>query len=463
MSNVINFNLDAAIAQRHLATATERSSRSIERLASGLRINRASDDPAGLAISSGMGAQLSAMRRSIQNAQDGTSLLQTAQGALEQHGTVLTRIAELAAQSQNGTNTDANRATMQAEVAQLLAQLDQIANNTDFNGRRLLDGSSTVAVSATNGTGSVTNLSGTADTQTGALALTVALATSKSATSSTALATTATAFTQASSITLNGYKFDFGTGNTVQQALDAMNAVSAQTGVTVGFTAGAPSSFNFSATVAGTAPTFAVASNTGDFGAIAAGAAAVDAAVTAPALPTGVSQVAGLGNTVRFSVASTATGAALTYKGLQFDVATAGTVSVNVGVNRAISLQVGPNASQTIGVSIASATTAALGINAIDISTVAGANAAKTLVDTAVTNVNSRRAALGALESRAQFAIASLRVGAENLAAARSRIQDLDVAAETVELTRTQILRTAGIAVLAQANQAPQQVLQLLR
>ncbi|TAK54334.1 MAG: flagellin FliC [Gammaproteobacteria bacterium] len=271
---VINTNMLSLNAQRNLSTSQTSLATALQRLSSGLRINSAKDDAAGLAISERFTAQIRGLNQAVRNANDGISLAQTAEGALAEVTNNLQRIRELAVQSANATNSASDRASLQAEVDQLIEEIDRVAGQTSFNGTALLDGSFTSAV-----------------------------------------------------------------------------------------------------------------------------------------------------------------------------------------------FQVGANEGETITVSVTvDATTATLGVDVADIATdETTAGAAITLVDAALDDINAARAEFGAIQNRFESVITNLSTAAENLTASRSRIRDADFAAETAALTRSQILQQAGVAILAQANAAPQLVLGLLR
>jgi flagellin len=271
MSMIINTNMASINAQRHLSTSQTGLQNSLEKLSSGYRINKAADDAAGLAISEKMRSQIKGLNQAARNAQDGISLVQTAEGALNETHSILQRMRELAVQSANDTNTDADRAQIQKEVTQLITEIGRISSTTNFNTQNLLDGTFTAKL-----------------------------------------------------------------------------------------------------------------------------------------------------------------------------------------------IHVGANAGQTISVSIANMDATALGVNAVDISSQAGGDGAITTLSTAIETVSSTRADLGAIQNRLQHTINNLNTAAENLTAAESRVRDVDMAAEMSTFTRNQILSQAGVAMLAQANQAPQAVLKLL-
>lgn len=268
----INHNIAALNTHRQLTANQALASRSLERLSSGLRVNRAGDDAAGLGISEGMRGQIRGLNQAVRNAQDGVSLIQTAEGALNETHAILQRMRELAVQSANDTNIIADRNALQAEVTQLIAEIDRVANTTQFNTQTLLDA---------------------------------------------------------------------------------------------------------------------------------------------------------------------------TFTGRVF--------------------QVGANAGQSITFGIADMRSTALGVNGVAIGTQTGANAAITTVSTAITTVSTERSSLGAMQNRLNHTINNLGTSAENLSAAESRIRDVDMAQEMMQFTKMNILQQAAQAMLAQAMQQPQGVLQLLR
>lgn len=266
----INTNVQALNASRTLSRSTNDLNKTLERLSSGLRINRASDDAAGLAIAEGFRSIVKGTQVAQRNAQDGVSLVQTAEGALSENTNILQRVRELAVQAANGTQSDANRATLDAEVQQLLAQIDDIAEDTEFNGIRVLSAAQT------------------------------------------------------------------------------------------------------------------------------------------------------------------------------------------------ITLQAGPQAGQTLEISVTGAKTNDLGINSVSVSSAAGAVSAISTIDAALKSVNNLRSTLGAQQNRLEFTINTLAIQEENSAASESSIRDADIARETIRFTRNQILVLAGTSILAQANVVPQTALQLL-
>ena len=278
MSLTINTNVASLNAQRNLGQSQGALNTALQRLSSGMRINSAKDDAAGLAISDRMTSQIRGLNQAVRNANDGISLAQTAEGALQETTNLLQRMRELAVQSSNGTNTDEDRESLDAEFQQLIEEIDRIANDTEFNNQKLLDGS-------------------------------------------------------------------------------------------------------FSANAAGVG-------------------------------------------------------------GMTF--------------------QVGAQAGQTISVSVAGATGTALGVASLDVKSFDNAQSAISAIDTAIGNIATNRGDLGAVQNRFESTIANLQNVSENVSAARSRIMDADIAQETSNLTKYNILQQAGVSILAQANQQPQLALSLL-
>ena len=445
----INHNIAALNTHRSLTGNTNASSKSLEKLSSGLRINRAGDDAAGLAISEKMRGQIRGLDMAAKNAQDGISLIQTAEGALNETHSILQRMRELAVQSSNDTNTDADRAELQKEITQLKDEIDRIGNTTEFNTKKLLDGRSGKNALVTGGTAAATAavISTGENAIGGTYSITVDTLATKTA--HAAGADVSTVNTAETNLVLNGVTFEFAAGATAADMASAINAKSKEIG--------------FEATVAGGGLTFQAL----DFGAgksltatgtastvVGAATAGVDAAVTAPA---GVTAVAN-GATV------TLTGGAL--DGTVIDVskvaAAAQTIELTVA-DDSLDFQIGANAGQKINVSIQDMRAGALGVDNIDVSSATTASEAINTIDSALSKVSGERSKLGAYQNRLEHTINNLGTSSENLSAAESRIRDVDMAKEMMDFTKNNILTQAAQAMLAQANQQPQGVLQLLR
>jgi len=401
---IINTNTISLNAQRNLSTNSASLATTIQRLSSGLRINSARDDAAGLAISERFTTQIRGLNQAARNANDGISLAQVAEGALGEVGSNLQRIRELAVQSANATNSQSDRDALNAEVRQLVDEVDRVAKQAEFNGTKLLDGSFTAQLF-----------------QVGANA-------------GQAIAITETADTRAAS--LGGAVFDTFTGTSV--AAGTATAATTITGIEITDSLGNVTTIDDVEVAIGDTATQIV-------GKIAAG-------INAKIGETGLyAEVAANGVDITFSSVRQAIDANGAFAGYTVDY--------------------GAVASSTAGVTLGTAPTAnstapvdnPFYLDELDISTVVGAGRALSIVDLSLTTVNGGRADLGAIQNRFSSVIANLTTNSENLTASRSRIRDADYAKETAELTRTQILQQAGTAMLAQANQIPQNVLTLLR
>lgn len=447
----INHNMSALNTYSRLTQATGSQQKSLEKLSSGLRINRAGDDAAGLAISEKMRAQIRGLDQAGRNAQDGISLIQTAEGALNETHSILQRMRELAVQSSNDTNVTSDRSALQNELNQLVSEVDRIGNTTEFNTKKLLNGGANVSGTyAVGAAGAVSVVGGTGDTTAGTVIQFDGVVKATAATTTSTGTTGGTALDSASTLTVNGVSFSFASGATEQNVLDTIN--NAGIGITASFTG--TNTLKLDSSVVGSASKIDISAATGDFLGLVDNTGA-DATMT---VDTGFTQYSAVGNTITIE-----DGAA---KGLQLQInATDATANqtVTVNSNGTLQLQIGANESQDMSLSIGDMRAAALGIQGVDISSATTAKTAITTINTALTNVSSERAKLGAVQNRLEHTINNLSASSENLTAAESRIRDVDMAKEMMEFTKNNILNQAATAMLAQANQQPQTVLQLLR
>jgi flagellin len=360
----INQNVAANNAHRNLTNTDNALSKSLERLSSGLRINRAADDAAGLSISEKMSAQVNGLNQASANAQDGISLIQTAEGALSESSSILQRMRDLAVQASNGTLQDSDRTAVSNEVNQLKTELDRIVTSTKYNNQALLNGALGAAISTT--------------------------------------------------------------GLAAGGGFSNVETIGAASGT-----------YTLTWTASGTQLTISGAGGT------------ETQAVTAP---TGYNTTAVTFNSVGVRVSLNAA----------IGSSASGTGSISVGTGN-LTLHVGANNGETIGVSISNMSSSTLGLGSINTGTQAGAEAAIASLDTAISQVASTRGTLGGIQNRLEHTISNLGVTQENVAASESRIRDVDMAAEMTSFTRNQIMMQAGTAMLAQANAVPQTVLQLLK
>jgi len=493
MAAIINTNIQSLNAQRNLTTSQTSLATSLQRLSSGLRINSAKDDAAGMAISDRMTAQIRGMNVAARNANDGISLAQTAEGDLQQIGDNLQRMRELAVQSANASNSASDREALQGEIKQLQSEIDRVASNSSFNGVKLLDGSfkaQTFQVGANNTLNDRITVESIESARTSSLGQTYGAS------------LTGTTLTANTGITAAG-QFTIAVGGG-----DAVDVYTASGGASIGGSAKEIAAAINKANISGVTATAKATEGTGTFTAAtvsAAGdatlsingtditlslaAAATDAttvsntvdAINNNSAATGVHAELSGGaikliaddgrNIVASFEAGGATGATAAGVGLG---GLAGTTAAPTTTYSSYNLEyvgeggieiAGSAANTTKGITDGTTNSAATGksISMIDISTADGARTALASIDSALTSINSSRAALGAMQNRFTSVVASLQTSAENLSASRSRIQDADFAAETANMTRGQILQQAGTAMLAQANSLPNGVLALLR
>ncbi len=502
MTSFINTNPGSINSQRHLNTSQASLSTSLERLSSGLRINNARDDAAGMSIAERFTSQIKGVNQAGRNANDGISMTQVAEGSLATTADALQRVRELAVQAANATNTAGDRKSIQDEVNQLLTEMDRTAQTTQFNGMNLMDGSasnmafqvganSNQTVSVTNGNFR-TNAYG--DYRMGSLAATSTTSAGDLTMGSTPLTSVSTA-----SAAAGGNRFGIGTftvvgstGNSListtatssaKSIAASINAVTSKTNVTASATTAVNATF-----AAGTY-SFLVQSNnpTGQEKTVA---------FTVGTDTTNVSDAIGAFNSVSSSTGVTAKasddGTGLTLTNASGEnivltanisnnaVATIGAQAIGGGgaadvttINGELTLDSSKSFGVTgiTGTTVFTAAAAVAGtsmavlqsVNTIDVSSVASATRAISQVDGALAAIDAQRGLYGAMQSRFANAVSNLQSASENMSASRSRIQDTDFASETASLTRGQILQQAGTAMLAQANSLPNGVLALLR
>ncbi|GEM01715.1 flagellin [Halolactibacillus halophilus] len=380
---IINNNIPALNTYRQLGINQNSMQKSMEKLSSGLRINKAGDDAAGLAISEKMRGQIRGLDQASRNASDGISLIQTAEGALDETHNILQRMRELSVQSSNDTNTASDRAEIQKEIDQLTDEIDRIANTTEFNTQKLLDGSKAGLQDEINGKVNVENNSSISN-------LTAAAADAKALDKTGTIIITRTD-------SADGDQNDFEIGD--------------------------PNSTGVSLTDTTTLTGFGSDLTLSDL--------------------TGMK----VGESITISVSK--------YEAAQTDA------------SKSLTAQIGANSGQTIDIGIDNMNASNLGVrngdsSSINIESAEKATAAITTINNAIEKVSSQRSNLGSVQNRLEHTISNLDNSSENLSAAESRIRDVDMAEEMMEMTRANILSQASQSMLAQANSAPQSVLQLL-
>lgn len=547
----INHNIASLNTYRQLSANNASSSKSIEKLSSGLRINRAGDDAAGLAISEKMRAQVRGLNQASRNSQDGISLIQTAEGALNETQSILQRMRELAVQSSNDTNVTVDRGEIQKEINQLTSEINRIGNTTEFNTMKLLNGDKADVIKAAKATATTYARPTTGMTvQSGAITIS---STGISIDGTSAVASGLT-WNDAATGTITFQKDASGNlkVNITAQSVGATTVADIADTVSVEFTNGSYTYNNhgvsftiskedFEKAEAGKTVTLDLVANKGLGGATAFGSANGSYAVSKDVVWSGNGSFAGstgitIGTDIDFNVAkiefaanANATGVTVTLKdangnvlitdkfdfssaassfsydrhGINFTMSGLGTAAsgavsftanlqmdtVDKNAGNGITFQVGANENQSMGLSISDMRAKALGLSvastgkdgfgaaaavtngtdntaveyALDVTSSKNAAKAITTINAAIESVSGERSKLGAVQNRLEHTIANLDTSAENLQAAESRIRDVDMAKEMMEFTKNNILTQAAQAMLAQANQQPQGVLQLLR
>lgn len=538
----INHNIAAANTHRQLTGNTSAASKSLEKLSSGFRINRAGDDAAGLAISEKMRAQIRGLDMAAKNAQDGISLIQTAEGALNETHSILQRMRELADQSANGTNTADDRAALQEEVKQLKDEIDRIGNTTEFNTQKLLNGNlksagiSNVAVDTTTGA-QISKMTGGKVTGSGTMA-------------SGALVDNDF---QKETITIDGTDIDVNWQNLTTEEKNILKGISTDTttqnkakdliiqkineaidqsgknvahvtgyvsggvltlesgskGIDSKITLSATGAVLGAKTMGATTPGGNSVPGTTKYNGTAI-ASGTTADITVNGIGMQITLSGGVANGDDMSAVATAVQKAIndaiasynTVKGrttgqegfitdAQVNVSEDGRLVISnengpitltdqtgktaiqdLGLSQAqteatgnggVTFQIGANRGQTISFGIGDMRTAALGLSDVNIGTASSASLALDKLDGAIKNVSAQRSKMGAVQNRLEHTINNLQTASENLTAAESRIRDVDMAKEMMDFTKNNILSQAAQAMLAQANQQPQGVLQLLR
>ncbi|MRV71454.1 flagellin [Duganella sp. FT92W] len=502
MAQTINTNIASLNSQRNLNSSQSALSTSLQRLSSGLRINSAKDDAAGLAISERFTSQVRGNNQAARNANDGISLAQTAEGGLSTAGDLLQRIRELAVQSANGSNSASDRKSIQNEVAALSSELNRVATSTQFNGQNVLDGTLTntqFQVGANSNQTINIGVQSAKATDIGNNTIKpVDIATSQSQ----AVATAVNNVTANEELTVSSgagvtSKVFVTAGDSAKKVAEAVNANTGTSGVS----AQAKSVATISNIADGTvqfelrgansiandanskAVTISASVAGGDLSALAQAVNAQTATTNVTATikidqTTGAKELEladNTGNDINFhetdATANTAMATAQVRGhdlggGAGAGAAVAWGADVTVGGRVEFSSDSGFSITSNGAGAVTGAVTVGSSLSSvsnIDVSTVEGANDALLTIDAALNSVNSNRASLGAIQNRFASTISNLQTTTENLSASRSRIQDTDFAAETALLTRGQILQQAGTAILAQANSLPNGVLSLLR
>lgn len=500
MPQIINTNITSINAQRQLNRSQTSMQTAMERLSSGLRINSARDDAAGLAISDRMTAQIKGLNQAVRNSNDGISIAQVAEGALQETTNILQRMRELSVQSANDSNSASDRANLQKEVVQLQAEINRIADTTTFNGKQVLDGTfiaqkfqvgafANETIDVTVGNARADAIGNQALATDGSGTVAVATAATFAAATSKVLATedlTIAGALGTKTATVNA-------GDSAKTVADTINSLTESTGVSADATTKATIS---SVVTAGTVSFNLYGSNTTGVLVTAAISDKNDltslvTAINGKQAETGITAELsadkksltmtseaghdiGIENAANSAAASTTNGV-LSFAGLKSTGSATTAAALDGGAHDSsrvtgyIEFEAAESYSVTSGAagglfSSASANGSTLDkVSTIDISSQAGSNDALDVIDGALQGIANSRADLGAVQNRFSSTIANLENVSQNVSAARSRVVDADFASESANLARNQILQQAGISMLAQANASTQSVLSLLQ
>ena len=530
---IINHNMNALNAHRNMNVNNTAAGKSMEKLSSGLRINRAGDDAAGLAISEKMRGQIRGLTQASRNASDGISMIQTAEGALNETQNILQRMRELSVQSSNDTNTSEDRASIQKEIAQLTEEIDRIGNNTEFNTQSLLKGDGSTKLEAAGVTiadrtaGSdtkntevkfeLTVAEASAETKATVeingqkIAVKVAAQNGNGASDKDTVATEIAEQIQKgidNNSELKGqYKVTSSAGKLTIEAIKGGKYEGSKGSIKVSREAG--STKTLEETTGNAEITAAGISKQGETIASKAATVKLDLQTLGAAMNQDKESVVGTGITIgktqiefynakqgaysgksigvdisRVTDASTLADAIIDQAGSKIEGATIekdaatgliisskekganSTVNVEDGAKNEgfeATFQVGANSNHTISISIGDMRAEALGVKNVDLTTAQGSQEATATIQAAIEKVSTERAGLGAVQNRLEYTISNLDNTTENLTSAESTLRDVDMAKEMMTFSKNNILNQAAQAMLAQANQQPQNVLSLLR
>ena len=518
---VVQHNMSAMNANRMLSGVASAQSKSTEKLSSGYRINRAADDAAGLSISEKMRSQIRGLNQASTNAQDGISLIQTAEGALNEQHSILQRMRELAVQAANGTETNDDREAVQNEIEQLQSELTRISDTTEFNTMKLLDGSQSgskvqVSLSKSAATGATTKNAEVQQVNTSVDVVAELTKGSSVTYSVTVLDKNNNTSTASVTITNNNQKLTDQDGNELGSAAAADKATDEETAAAIAKALSNTSLGDKFDIVANADKKITLttkdASDAANSVLISVNGAASKLAVANPTgseayttINDAIGSYDGTGNiedkifTVngeKFAYVDDPAKLGDDYKDVNYvKVKTAGTIvaddakamaalissktGINATVNgtavdlkpsttatgKGIELQIGANEGQTMNFTLDDMSADALGVagNSVDLSTQESAQKATTAIDAAIKKVSASRGKMGAVQNRLEHTINNLDTASENMQTAESRIRDTDMAEEMVNYSKNNILAQAGQSMLAQANQANQGVLTLLQ
>ena len=490
----INNNMSAVITNKQLLRTENNLTKSMERLSSGLKINHAKDNPAGMAISNKMQAQIDALDRASSNASDGTSVLQIADGALNETSAILQRMRELSVQAANGTNSLEDKQAIQDEIEALKEEVNRISKDTEYNSKSLLDGSLDTRVYTDNANVSRVNVSDYVNP--GNYEINIKTAATKATDTATDVGINSTgtgAIGASGTISINGSSVDIDANDTMAEVYEKIRAAaevgeaemktddgkftglqasrygsSASLVLTFSGKDGVTTTADFAAALGYTADlTTDAKTGTMTYDAAKAGKAGTDVQVelsvgtaigtTDTSIFSSTATVATDGNRVTITDRDGFSMSFLAKEGKT------GKTVFNVTDIGNMTLHIGANEHQNMDVRIQEISCETLYIDDLDVTTVTGADRAISALDDAIAMVSDARSKIGAYENRLEYATSSLDTFEENMTDAMSRLTDVDMAEEMTNYTQYNVLQQAGVSVLSQANDLPQNVLSLLQ
>lgn len=464
----INHNISAVIANNQLRKSENRMSSSVERLSSGLKINRASDDPSGMAISQKMRTQIRGLDRANDNANDGISVLQTAEGALSEVHSMLQRMRELAVQSANGTYTPEDRQAIQKEIDGLADEINRISNDTQFNNVGLLDGS--IDKRGYTNMDGVTVITFSDVVEPDEYNIRVSQSATKAvATGSLSFATVSEAM--AGTLSINGVSIEIEEGQSVEEVYKNIRDLAEMVGVDA--TRESTTSFKLENSEYGSKKHVDISWDNPTLG------AAFGFSSTVSNVQTTATSFNVAGEDTEITLIGNLNKAVYSTDGTKVTISDAGGFQIEIDIDPtqitpnetitmdimdigAMVLQIGANEGETMNVKIPAVNTYTLNLDNLNVLSQPTSQEAINLFDSAIARVSSVRSAIGAYQNRLEHAISNLETSSLNMESALSRIEDVDMAEEMTEYTAASVLEQAGTSVLAQANELPQTVLQLL-
>lgn len=466
----VNTNISAIIANSQLQISDSNLSKSLERLSSGLKINHSADDSAGMAIASRMRSQIKGLNQASRNASDGVSVVQTAEGALGEIENMLQRQRELAVQGANATYTDEDREALQEEVESLQAEIERIARDTEFNRKPLLDG--TLDRRRYTDVEGITVFQVSDGVEANKYQIRIT-SEGKQATVTTANAVPAGfVASDSGTIRINGYPIHIEAGDTTNDILTKLTTTADKLDMIFGYTA--DDKITLTTEEYGSSAKLALSCDTDElanaFGINKTDVYQQGTDMTATLLTgtggtrVGFSNTAILATDGNKATITDKSGFSMTFKVEPGSIgSTATTVSADITDIGTMSLHVGANEGQVMRVRIPEIGLEELGIDKLNYYTELGCGKAISKIDDAITMISSARASLGAYQNRLDASMSNLDISQENLTASISRIEDVDMAKEMTEYTKYTVLQQAGTSMVAQANERPQTILQLLQ